>query len=147
MKLLTQTGLFMMGLSLLLIMLFATAFYFVIHEMSNNNLDQQLEQERVEVLNKPELLLIGNLADVPYLKQIRVVMRDLINPKDVFRYDSLIRDPETQRISRVRCVQFYENILGADYEFTIIKSKISSEDLIKRISLLLWMLVLHNPLW
>lgn len=140
MKLLTQTSLYMVTLSLFLFFASGVAFYFVFRSFTNHSLERDLDQERIEVLSNPELFLKAVQDSIPFFNRMEF---EIIDGKvsDNFSFsDSIVLSINETDYVPVRIIKFYSQIRDNNYEVKIYKSKISSDDLTVRITGLITLL-------
>ena len=70
MKLQSQSSIYLSSFSLIVFVIIGVVFYSLLRKLSNDELDAILQEERIEVLSNPELLLVGNQAGAPFFSRL-----------------------------------------------------------------------------
>ena len=125
MKLLTQTSLYMVTLSLCLFFACGVAFYFVFRTFTNQALDKDLDQERQEVVLNMDVFLQAVEDGNPFFDRMEFFPVNEYISKEIAYYDSIVQPEKQLKPVPVRFVRFYSKVDNQAYEVKIFKSKIS----------------------
>ncbi len=140
MKLLTQTGLYMVTLSMILFFASGVAFYFVFKTFTNQALDRELEQMKNQVLEEPGNFIEAVQDGVNFFEKIEFIPITNTLPIGITYHDTTLAMGGHNSPEPVRFVRFYTDIGQDFYEVNIFRSKISSDDLTVRITGLITLL-------
>ena len=140
MKLLTQTGLYMVTLSMILFFASGIAFYFVFRTFTNQALDRELEQMRTQVMEQPESFFKAVQDGVNLFEKIEFVPINNAKPTGITYHDTIFTMEGHESPEPVRFVKFFADFGESAYEVKIYRSKISSDDLTIRITGLITLL-------
>jgi len=135
MKLQTQSSIYLSSFSLIVFVLIGIVLYALLRKLSNDELDAILQQEQVEMLSNPELLLIANQREAPYFSRLRATEIDKFPGNLEIFYDSVNLIKGSSEESSIRCLRFYKIVHDQPVEFVLFKSKIPSDQLVKQIIL------------
>lgn len=141
----TQTGLYMVTLSLVLFFASGVGFYFVFKTLTTKSLDKELDKNRQEVLSRFDVILGSGSEQLVFFNKIDIVPVDEIPENNVSFYDSIMPF-DASEVEPVRFIRFYASSGNENYEIKIYKSKISSDDLTVRITGLITLLALFFTL-
>lgn len=142
MKLLTQTGLLMVTLSLFLFFAFGVAFYFVFKAFTNQALNKDLEQAKIMVMNNPGQFYKAIGDGVTFFDKIEFIPAAESETAGRAFADSIIAAGDQKIPEPVRFIKFNASVGNENFIVKIYKSKISSDDLTVRITLLITLLAL-----
>lgn len=142
MKLLTQTGLLMVTLSLFLFFACGVAFYFVFKAFTNQALNKELEQAKMQVLKNPGQFHKAIGDGIPFFDKIEFIPSEGVIPINQAFADSIIAEGDKMIPEPVRFIMFNTSVGHENFVVKIYKSKISSDDLTVRITLLITLLAL-----
>jgi signal transduction histidine kinase len=135
MKLQTQSSIYLSTFSLVVFALIGIFLYTLLRKLSNDELDAILIQEKSEVLSNPELLMIANRAGAPFFSRLKAREINQLPASPEIFYDSTLVDKQTGEKSAIRCLRFYEKVIDQPVEFTLFKSKLPAEQLVRQIIL------------
>lgn len=122
------------GVTFLVMLVFIPAFYFVIENVLQNNLDEQLEDRKASVIQKLNEMPVEKM--VYFQDEINIK----INPKKPIVdsiYTQDIYDKKEGEINSYRTLQFPAKVNGNNYNVIITESLVEREDLMKNILLML----------
>ncbi|MFO7617150.1 MAG: HAMP domain-containing sensor histidine kinase [Bacteroidales bacterium] len=160
MKLLSLTSFYLAVLSLLIFFLMGTILFVTLRSASDREADARLLQEKTQVLGNPELLMVATMANLPFHERLSFRVLDTTgssafqSPIDHILFDSLYADTIANTRQQARFLRFYGVVQGDPVEFTLRNDKLSSTEVIKRISiattllsiLFIWLIFIINRL-
>ncbi|HYQ56472.1 MAG TPA: hypothetical protein VEP89_03915, partial [Draconibacterium sp.] len=141
MKLLTKISLNFLSISLFIFLTGLVAFYFVLRQQVNQNINVELQKRQTSILN--ELKSAHSAATTPTDFEKKVEITPIpanLNPVEGYS-DTLIVDNETGAYTAYRQLQFVSEIGGQKYLVKIFKSHAETDNLMVRIILSMTLLV------
>ena len=134
MKLLTQTGLYMVTLSLLLFFASGIGFYFVFRKLTNNSLDKDLKNDMEIVVNSPGPFFRSMNEGINLFDKVDVTENNGEPATGIIFADSILLANGESNPIPLRYVRFPLEYENKQYLVKIFKSKISSDALTVRIT-------------
>jgi signal transduction histidine kinase len=135
MKLQSQSSIYLSSFSLIVFVLIGIVFYSLLRKLSNDELDAILQEERLEVLSNPELLLVGNQAGAPLFSRLMATEITKYPGNQEYYYDSVGLIKSTGEPNAIRCLRFYEIVQDQPIEFILFKSKLPAQQFVRQIIL------------
>jgi signal transduction histidine kinase len=135
MKLLSLTSIYLAGLSLVIFILMGGALYLTLRTVSNKEIDTLLKQEQSQVIANPELFMVASMGNIPFYERLSTRNIDSIPDPSYFFFDSTYVDSISNQKILARYLRFYMTVQEDPVEFTLHQKKLSSTELLKRISI------------
>jgi len=135
MKLLSLTSIYLAGLSLVIFILMGGALYLTLRTVSNKEIDTLLKQEQTQVVANPELFMVASMGNIPFYERLHTLNVETIPNPSYFFFDSTYVDSLSSLKIQARYLRFYLTVQGDPVEFTLHQKKLSSTELLKRISI------------
>ncbi len=142
MKLQTQSSIYLSTFSLVVFVLIGIFLYSLLRKLSNDELDAILQQEKMEVLSNPELLLIANQAGAPFFSRLVATEISRFPGEQEHYYDSITTIKETGEKSAIRCLRFYRVVQEQPVQFILFKSKLPAQQLVRQIIITITLIAL-----
>ncbi|QIA07349.1 sensor histidine kinase [Draconibacterium halophilum] len=141
MKLLTKISLNFLSISLFIFLVGLIAFYFLLRQQVNQNINVELQKRQTSIRNELKSAHSATTAPTDFEKKVEItpIPADL-NPGEGYS-DTLIVNNETGVYSAYRQLQFVSEINGQKYLVKIFKSHAETDNLMVRIILSMTLLV------
>ncbi|MFC6269727.1 sensor histidine kinase [Frigoriflavimonas asaccharolytica] len=122
------------GVTVLVMLISIPIFYFVIENVLQNNLDEQLEERKSSVVEKLKEMPVEKMVyfqdEITIKKNPKKLIADSIYTQEIYN----AKEDETDSF---RTLQFPTKVDGTTYNITITESLVEREDLMKNILLML----------
>jgi signal transduction histidine kinase len=111
------------------------ALYLTLRTVSNKEIDTLLRQEQTQVVANPELFMVAALGNIPFYERLNTLNVEKIPDPSYFFFDSTYVDSLSSERIQARYLRFYLTVQGDPVQFTLHQKKLSSTELLKRISI------------